>query len=234
LLLVLASGEFLLTIYYHHRWIALERNIPEEFQRIYYGSAVWSDTRWLGIRSEQAPTDNWSMQEIISEIRPDYVIEAGTMNGGTTLFYASVLSNVNPDGKVITIDIKPQVEQASQLSLWKKHVELIVGSSTDPNVADHIAHEVQGKKVLVTLDSLHTRDHVLREMQIYSKLVTRGSYLVVQDTVLNGHPIGPHWGPGPMEAVRDFLKANNDFVVDSSREKFLLTFYPAGWLKRVK
>jgi cephalosporin hydroxylase len=93
---------------------------------------------------------------------------------------------------------------------------------------------LRSKKVLVTLDSLHTQDHVLKEMQIYSKLVTPGSYLVVQDTNLNGHPVAPRWGPGPWEAVQEFLKTNDNFVADHEREKFLLTFYPGGWLKRVK
>jgi cephalosporin hydroxylase len=174
------------------------------------------------------------MQEIISELRPDYIIETGTMNGGTTLFYASVLSNVNPNGKVITIDVAPKVEDASKLPLWKQRVEMIIGSSIDPKVTDHVAEEVANKKVLVTLDSLHTQDHVLKEMQIYSKLVTPGSYLVVQDTNLNGHPVAPRWGPGPWEAVQEFLKTNDNFVADHEREKFLLTFYPGGWLKRVK
>jgi cephalosporin hydroxylase len=174
------------------------------------------------------------MQEIISEIRPDYIIEAGTRYGGTTLFYASVLSLVNPNGKVITIDIAPETDDASKLPLWNQRVEMIVGSSVEPKVTDHIAEEVKGKKVLVTLDSLHTREHVLKEMQIYSKLVTPGSYLVVQDTNLNGHPVEPNFGPGPMEAVQEFLKTNDNFVADRSREKFFLTFYPGGWLKRIK
>jgi cephalosporin hydroxylase len=174
------------------------------------------------------------MQELISELQPDYIIESGTMNGGTTLFYASVLSFVNPNGKVITIDVRPQVKDASRLPLWSQRVEMIVGSSLDPKVTGHLAQEVLDKKVLVTLDSLHTRDHVLKEMEIYSKLVTPGSYLVVQDTNLNGHPVEPDWGPGPMEAVQEFLKTHDNFVVDRSREKFFLTHYPGGWLKRVK
>ena len=135
---------------------------------------------------------------------------------------------------MITIDVEPQVADASKRPLWKQRVELIVGSSVEPRVTDHIAQEVRDKTVLVTLDSLHTHDHVLKEMEIYSKLVTPGSYLVVQDTNLNGHPVLPQWGPGPMEAVQEFLRTHDNFVVDRGREKFLLTFYPGGWLKRVK
>lgn len=230
--LVLAVAEFLVALHYRRE---ADRNVAEKFQQLYYNSLVWlNSTSWLGIPSEQAPTDNWSMQEVITETRPDYIIEAGTANGGTTLFYASVLSLVNPDGKVITVDVEPHVDKASALPIWKQRVEVIVGSSVDPKVTDQIAQEVAGKKVLVTLDSLHTHDHVLREMEIYSKLVTRGSYLVVQDTNINGHPVNPGWGPGPMEAVDDFMKTHDNFVADRSREKFLLTHYPKGWLKRIK
>jgi cephalosporin hydroxylase len=229
--LALAGAEFLLALHYRRE---SERNVAEKFQELYYDSAIWLNTRWLGVPSQQAPTDNWSMQEIIAEIRPDYIIETGTANGGTSLFYAAVLSYVNPEGKVITVDVEQHVENASKLPIWKQRVEMIVGSSVDPKVTDHIAQQVSGKKVLVTLDSLHTHDHVLQEMEIYSKLVTPGSYLVVQDTNINGHPVHPGSGPGPMEAVQDFMKTHDNFVVDRSREKFLLTFYPKGWLKRVK
>ena len=234
--LALAGAEFLLANHFHRRWIEAEaeKQVTEKFQTFYYNSGVWMNTRWLGIPSEQAPTDNWGMQEIISEIRPDYIIEAGTANGGTTLFYASVLSFINSNGKVITIDVAPHVQEASKFPLWGQSVEMIEGSSVDPKVTDHIAQEVAGKKVLVTLDSLHTRNHVLKELQIYSKLVTPGSYLVVQGTNINDHPVNPQWGPGPWEAVQDFLKTTDSFVVDHSREKFMLTFYLGGWLKRVK
>jgi len=234
--LALACGELLLTLHYRRELASPSdtNNVARRFQEIYYNSGVWTTTKWLSIPSEQAPTDNWNMQELISELRPDYIIETGTLYGGTTLFYADVLSNVNPHGKVITIDIEPKVEEASTLPLWKERVEMIVGSSVDAKVTDHVAQEVLGKKVLVTLDSLHTREHVLKEMEIYSKLVPLGSYLVVQDTNINGNPVYPSFGPGPHEAVQEFLQNHDNFVVDRSREKFLLTFYPGGWLKRVR
>jgi cephalosporin hydroxylase len=229
--LALAGADLLLAIHYSR---AADGKVAEKFHELYYNSGIWLNTRWLGVPSQQAPTDNWSMQEIISETRPDYVVETGTANGGTTLFYAAVLSYVNPEGKVITVDVQQHVEDASKLPIWKQRVEMIVGSSVDPKVTDQIGHEVAGKTVLVTLDSLHSHDHVLQEMEIYSKFVTPGSYLVVQDTNINGHPVARGWGPGPKEAVDDFLKTHDNFVVDRSREKFKLTFYPGGWLKRVK
>lgn len=234
LALALALGEFLL-VFHYRRQLDSPEFVARRFQELYYNSSVWrSTTKWRGVPSEQAPTDNWNMQQLIAELQPDYIVETGTLYGGTTLFYADVLSSANPKGKVITIDIDPKVDEASKLPLWKERVEMIVGSSVDPKVTDQVAQEVQGKKVLVTLDSLHTRDHVLKEMEIYSKLVPPGSYLVVQDTNINGHPVLPDFGPGPNEAVQEFLKTHDNFVVDHGREQFLLTFYPGGWLKRVK
>ncbi len=88
--------------------------------------------------------------------------------------------------------------------------------------------------VLVVLDSDHSHDHVLAELRAYAPLVTPDSYLVVEDTNVNGHPVYEEFGPGPMEAVQDFLKENDTFAVDVTREKFLLTFNPGGWLKKLR
>jgi cephalosporin hydroxylase len=88
--------------------------------------------------------------------------------------------------------------------------------------------------VLVTLDSDHRMAHVLNELRLYSKFVSVGSYLIVQDTAHNGHPLRTTYGQGPMEALEEFLKENQDFVRDAGREKFLLTFHPRGYLKRVR
>lgn len=212
---------------------AEDQEVVKRFMQIYFKSGAWFTTGWLGVQTVQMPSDNWMMQEIITATKPDYIIEAGTYHGGASLFYATVLSQVNPSGRVITIDINPQVAAASKFPIFKERVSVITGSSTAPEVVDRIAKEVKGRVVLVTLDSLHTKDHVLKEMELYAPLVTKGSYLVVQDTALNGHPIEPAHGPGPMEAVRDFLKGHPEFRHDRKAEKFLVTFYPGGWLQRI-
>jgi cephalosporin hydroxylase len=237
--LLFGAVGFSAALYYrsHRIWVQTAKNddtLKEKFIAAYYAGNAWNETHWLGVRSDQTPTDNWQMQQIISELKPDYIIETGTLYGGTTAFYADVLGQVNPNGKVITIDIEPQVTDAAKLKSWQERVELITASSVDPKMTAELAQRVAGKKVLVTLDSMHTRDHVLKELEIYGPMVSVGSYVVVQDTNVNGHPVLPDWGPGPMEAVQDFLKTHDNFVPDSNREKFMLTFYPGGWLKKVK
>jgi len=205
------------------------------FIHFYYDTGVWGGhTRWLGIPSFQSPTDNWVMQEIIAEVKPDFIVETGTFNGGTTLFYASILGMVNENGRVIMIDIDQKVEEASQRKIFRERVEVIKGDSVSPEVINRVAARVKNHTVLVTLDSVHTKKHVLKEMQLYSDLVSLNSYMVVQDTILNGHPILPDYGEGPMEAVEEFLKTREDFTIDRSWEKFLLTFNPSGYLKKVK
>ena len=89
-----------------------------------------------------------------------------------------------------------------------------------------------GQVVLVILDSDHNMPHVLKEMEIYSEFVTKGSYMIVEDSNVNGHPIMPNWGPGPFEAIQRFLEENNSFEVDKNREKFYMSFNPNGYLKK--
>ena len=142
------------------------QQVIRRFNQIYYNSFVWQRTKWLSIPSQQTPCDNWVMQEIVSEINPDFIIETGTAEGGTTLFYATVLEKVNQNGKVITIDVDPQVEEASKLKIFKERVEVIKGSSVSPEVIKAIDKRVKNKKVIVTIDSLHTKEHVLKEESI--------------------------------------------------------------------
>lgn len=111
-----------------------DQKVIERFHQIYYYSAILDQTKWLGIHSSQNPCDNWVMQEIISEVKPDFIIETGTAYGGTTLFYATVLEKVNKNGKVITIDIEPQVGEASKFNIFKERVEVIKSDSVSPEL----------------------------------------------------------------------------------------------------
>jgi cephalosporin hydroxylase len=213
-----------------------EQEIIERFTRIYYRSRVWGgQTKWFGVDSLQTPCDNWAMQEIIWEVKPDYIVETGTYTGGTALFYATVLEKVSGMAKVLTMDMDPKVEEASKHKLFNDRVQVIKGNSLDPEIVRLIREKVKNKKVILTLDSNHKKEHVLKELNLYADIVSPGSYMVVQDTSIDIYGLAAEEvGAGPMEAVKEFLKTRSDFEIDHSREKFLLTFYPSGFLKRVK
>jgi cephalosporin hydroxylase len=120
---------------------------------------------------------------------------------------------------------------------WPSHprIAYLTGSSTSALIVDQVRTRVAGaSRVMVILDSDHKKDHVLDELRLYSPLVTKGSYLIVEDTNINGRPVFPGFGPGPAEAVDDFLSANTAFERDPSRERFLVTFNPGGYLRRVQ
>jgi len=203
------------------------------FIQTYHSSNVHNNTRWMGIQAQQNPCDLWIVQEIIQEVKPDFVIETGTYKGGGSLFLATVLKNANAAGKVITVDIERQMDAAGQLGLFQEAVEFIEGNSVSDEVVGRIGNRVKGSRAVVVLDSDHHREHVLKELRLYSQFVSPGSYLIVHDTSHNGHPLRTTYGEGPMEAVEEFLAENRNFVSDRSREKFLMTFSPKGFLKRV-
>jgi cephalosporin hydroxylase len=215
--------------------LAVDRRLDDKaqatvtaFHRLYRDELrLDKQTYWRGARVIKCPLDLWVYQEIIAELQPDLIIETGTMYGGSAYYLASILDIVG-HGEVLTIDInhrggRPQHERITYLT----------GSSTAEDVVVEARRRARGKAtVMVLLDSNHNADHVLDELRAYHTLVTTGSYLVVEDTNINGHPVEPDFGPGPMEALQTFLQENDDFEVDSAREKFLVTFNPSGWLRR--
>jgi cephalosporin hydroxylase len=125
------------------------------------------------VQSIQFPADNWVMQEIITKTRPEVIIETGTAKGGTTLFYATILEQLK-GGRIITVDIDDHDPKVTEFAPWKERVQFIKGSSVAPEVFDQIKAQVQGRRVMVTLDSEHTKEHVLKELELYSTLVPRG------------------------------------------------------------
>ena len=208
--------------------LGLRRIVVNGFHRLYYSSQVWDGTYWLGIKCDKCPLDLWVYQEIINDVHPDIIIESGTFMGGTALFLACICDLVKR-GKVITIDILEREVPKHE------RIKYVIGSSVAEQTADEIRSLVNGKeKVMVILDSDHSMEHVLEELRIYSQFVSIGSYLIVEDTNINGHPVLPDFGPGPMEAVEQFLRQNDSFVIDESKQKFFLSFNPRGFLLRVK
>lgn len=196
-------------------------------QKIENGERIWQKTNWLGVPALKLPTDLWIYQEILYDVKPDIVIETGTMYGGSALFLASICDIINK-GSIVSIDINRKDNFPEH-----ERIKYITGSSIDEEIANQVKDMIKpNDKVLVILDSEHNKNHVLEEMDLYHKLVTKNSYLIVEDTAINGHPIEPTFGEGPMEAVKEFLKTHNEFKIDKDKEKFLLTWNPNGYLKK--
>ena len=198
---------------------------------------------WLGRPIIQFPQDIVMMQEIIWNTRPDVIIETGIAHGGSLIFYASMLELLGNGGKVLGIDIDIREHNRREIERHPlyKNIQMVEGSSTDKDVVDQVYAAVQGKRVLLSLDSLHTHDHVLKELKLYSPLVSRGSYIVVFDTIIEDFPDGSFldrpWkmGDNPMTAVKKFLELTDRFVVDTEiTSKLLISSAVNGYLRCVK
>jgi cephalosporin hydroxylase len=211
---------------------ASEREVIERFARLFAEreNAFWPN-RWLGLPTLQNPNDVWVTQEIISETRPDFIIDSGTHHGGSAALWAMILEQVNPEGRVITIDIEDHFLEARKLPIVQSRVDFVLGSSTAPEVVAAIAEKTRGKRVMVVLDSDHSREHVSAELAAYAPLVGVGSYLIVQDT---GGTMIQEPNPGPRQALDEFLAAHPEFEPDRARERMLLTMHPKGYLRRVR
>jgi len=206
------------------------RYVDRHFLRRYFDdSGTWRETYWLSVPVYKCPLDLWIFQEIICETAPDLIIEAGTFKGGSALFMASTCDLLNK-GEVVTIDVTTQPNRPQH-----PRITYLQGSSTAPDIVEELKRRAErAESVMVVLDSDHTEKHVYEELCQLSPLVTTGCYLVVEDTIVNGNPILPDYGPGPGEALCRFLSESPmRFVVDRSREKFHLTFNPGGYLRRV-
>lgn len=209
------------------------KDVVERFHILFYDAGMlggtFADTFWLGIKTSKNPLDLWIYQEILYEVKPDVIVECGTYRGGSAFFFASVFDLLG-HGQVVTIDVETYSNRPAH-----PRISYLLGSSTSSDTVGRVEDMLRGKsKVLVILDSDHHKEHVLQEMNIYSRFVSKGSYMVVEDTNVNGHPVSSDFGPGPMEAVGEFIKRNHEFIIDKSREKYLLTFYPNGWLKKIR
>ncbi len=206
-----------------------QHQITDLFHVMYYGSRVWERTHWFGHQILKCPMDMWIYQELIWQVRPDYIIETGTFQGGSALYYSHLFDLIG-HGEVITIDIKRRENQAQH-----DRIHYLVGSSTDAEIVAQVRQMIgQDKKVMVVLDSDHSHKHVLNEMRIWSDLVSLDSYMIVEDSNVNGHPARPDFGPGPMEAINDFMDESDQFVIDMHQQKFFMTQNPRGYLRRVR
>lgn len=198
---------------------------------------------WFGRPIIQLPDDIVALQELILSVQPDLIIETGVAHGGSLALSASMLELLGRGEAVgIDVEIRPHNRRALEAHPLARRMILIEGSSTDDRVVAQVrALAAQRRRVMVLLDSNHTHAHVLRELQLYSPLVTSGSYIVVLDTAIEDLPDGSFpdrpWGRGnnPKTAVREFLTSTDRFAIDRDLEsKLLLTVAPDGYLKCVK
>ena len=210
-----------------------DKAIVDRFADLYYrlGQRGYHTNfvSWLGHSTLKCPLDLWIYQELIFRDRPDVIIETGTASGGSAFYLASICELVGK-GEVISVDIEPRLGERRPVH---RRLTYVVGSSIDPAIIAKIKKKVGNRRrVMVLLDSDHRMPHVLTELRMYQHFVAPGGYLIVEDTNINGHPTYPEFGPGPMEALQEFLKETDAFEVDEACERFLLTMNPRGYLRR--
>jgi len=185
---------------------------------------------WLGKPIWQNVLDLWTIQETIFEVKPSLIIESGTNRGGSAYFYAQ-LFDLMGHGQVITIDI----HRLHDLS--HPRIQFVIGSSLDDSVLETVREAVARNPgpVMVILDSDHRAAFVRQEMERLAPFVTPSSFMLVQDGVVDVLPIFRRGRPGPLVAIKEFLRTHREFEVDQARtDRFLITHHPSGWLKRVR
>lgn len=227
-----ATAEFIAAQRYSDADKLKFKKIIREFNEIYYtlSPQTWGSTRWRNVPICKAPTDLWIYQELITAIRPDLIIETGSLFGGSALFMAEMMKLNGNYGWVISIDTDMQHvhENAKQCGMIKFFNASSTSFETLAFVKAHIA-AYNAKKVMVILDSDHEHEHVLQELWLYAKFVSIGSALIVEDT--SNHP-------GPKAAVEEWFIEHEEtgmkFQPDHMCEKFMLTFNRDGYYERVK
>jgi cephalosporin hydroxylase len=206
----------------------LDRAAVSRAHDVLYLSDAWTEATWLGAQALKNPLDLWVYQEIMVETRPELIVETGTYRGGSAFFLASICDLLGA-GEVVSIDIEPLRDDDPA----HPRVTYLGGrSSTDPEVVAEVRGRARGKRTLVVLDSDHSQAHVEAELAAYADLVPVGCYLIVEDS--NIGQIRKDLLPGPLEAIDVFLAGTDAFEIDRSREKFLITFNPSGYLRRVR
>lgn len=203
---------------------------PMFFRSLIRKTSNFGSTTWLGHPIWQNLLDLWTIQETIAEVRPTLLVETGTNRGGSSMFYAHLFDLLGR-GEVITIDVEKMHD------LTHPRITHLLGSSTSSEIVEEVraraARSVAGN-VLVILDSDHSAAHVSAELEAYASLVTPGSYCLVQDGVIDTLGAFRRYRPGPLPAIRDFVRNHPEFVIDEERcQRYLITHHPAGWLKRV-
>jgi cephalosporin hydroxylase len=197
---------------------------PDRLEAIYQELDWWKveiGTFWKGVKILKSPLDLFIVQEIIHETRPDVIVETGSYMGGSALFYADLGVEVH------TIDVA-----MSKPGPVHPLIHYHVGYSDSPSIRYFIEEVCRGRRVMVILDSDHSKPNVLTELDIYARFVSPGCYLIVEDTHLGRIAAHEHAGNGPADALDEWLPDHPEFKVDRSREKYGLSNHLGGFLQR--
>lgn len=222
-----------------------DKNLPQ----IKKSASVWLkahwenklsyEVNWLGMPIIQSADDMIILQEIVFDVKPDVIVETGIAHGGSLVYFASILELLGK-GRVIGIDIEVRSHNRRLLEKhpMAKRIQIIEGNSRDTSIFKKVKKATSGKKVLVVLDSNHRKDHVLVELRMYSQLVNKGGYIIVEDTIMPKvaaykHAKDYYKTDNAARAAQLFLKENNHFVSDKKWEKLGFTYFPNGFLKRI-
>ena len=201
----------------------------ETYLRWYFENNVWKRVHYRGVRTLKNVCDMWNYQEIFSERGIGWVIETGTRHGGSGLFFADLLDSIHAEGKVFTIDI----DDSDYCAPPHSRLIRVLGNSTDPDLVNEIFSRIPSKRspLFLILDSDHRASHVLLELETWIPCLSSGDYVVVEDGIVNGHPVRPQHGPGPWEAIEAFLQRHPQTLIhDQKREKkFGQTFALRGY-----
>lgn len=202
---------------------------------------------WLGRPIIQLPEDMFRLQEVIHSVRPDVIVETGVAHGGSLVFYASLCKAMD-HGRVIGVDveIRPHNRAAIESHILKPLITLVEGSSIDPSVVERVRSQIgPGERVMVLLDSCHTKEHVLAELEAYSGLVSPGSYIVAMDGIMEKVVGGPRTQPdwswnNPRQAALEFVQTHPEFTIEEPAFAFnesniseRVTYWPSAFIKRV-
>jgi cephalosporin hydroxylase len=195
----------------------------------YHTDVLFAKVSWMGLEARKNVLDAWVYQQIIHDVQPEIIIEIGNAAGGSTLFLAHLLDLIGR-GDVIAVDI-----DHTQFQAHHPRIHTVTGDSATPETLVRVKELVRGRQGLVIHDGDHSSEHVLADLRAYAEFVQVGGYFIVEDTIIDLFKAGDGLGSvnGPLGAVELFVRKDPRFQIDASCEKFVLTFNPRGYLKRI-